>query len=142
MYNGKNAIAIALGTDSTLQSLIPKTRMFNNIAAFQNAPIFPYLTYEEISNIEALVADDEEIESEVTYIVHIFADSNTGIIASHVNRIFQALGYTRNYSQDLAETLETGKILRHKALSFTGTFPADETAYLVESTWDDTKVWV
>jgi hypothetical protein len=125
VYNPKIAVATALSTDVSLIALIPKVRMFDGIASFTGEPgSAPYLTYEEIANIEALRADDETVEDEVTIRVHIWRHgvASLSIIASHVNRIMQASGYTRNYSQDQDEQLETGVIVKHKILSFSGTF--------------------
>jgi len=130
MYNGKPTVAAALSTDTALIAKIPKVRMFSGIADFEGKPVYPYLTYEELANGEALHADDEEVESEVTFRIHLWgtnesnktADMST--MAGHVNRIMHAIEYGRNYSQDSDEQLDSGLIIRHKIMSFSGTFPA------------------
>lgn len=122
IYNGKPAIAEALSTDTLLIALIPKIRMFNGIASFDDDPIYPYLTFEEIVNAEGQHADDTEIESEVTFRIHIWGMSSLSVMAEHVNRIMHGIEYGRNYSRDQDEQLETGKIIRHKVMSFTGNF--------------------
>jgi hypothetical protein len=123
MYNGKPTVATALSTDASLIALIPKVRMFDGSADFSAAPVYPYLTYEEIGNSESLRADDDEVESEVTFRIHLWGQASLSTIAGHVNRIMQALGYGRNYSQDQDEALDTG-IIKHKIMSFSGTFTA------------------
>lgn len=121
MVNAKPTIATALSTDASLIALIPKTRMFDGIATFSSAPVYPYLTYEEISNTEALHADDEEIESEVTFRIHIWGNASLSIIAGHVERVMKSIVFGRNYSRDQDETLETGIIIKHKIMSYSST---------------------
>ena len=129
MYNGKPVIAAALSTDSSLIALIPKVRMFDGSADFTGEAVYPYLTYEELTNIEALHADDEEIESDVTYRIHLYGTTSLSTIAGHVNRIMHALGYGRNYSRDIDESdrvdsIPPGPITKHKVMSFSGIFTA------------------
>lgn len=129
MYNGKPTIAAALSTDASLIALIPKVRMFDGAADFSAAPTYPYLTYEEIANTEALHADDEEIESEVTFRIHLYGTASLSTIAGHVNRVMHALGYGRNYARDEDETdkndtIPAGPVTKHKIMSYTGIFPA------------------
>jgi hypothetical protein len=96
--------------------------MFNSVATFTGTPTYPYLTYTEIYNAPALVADDTEIESEITVRVDIFGTSTLSTIAGHVDRVMKAISYTRNYSIDNDEVLETGEKIFHKTMSFSGTF--------------------
>lgn len=125
MHNGKPALATALSTDASLIALIPKVRMFDGIANFGSAPTsYPYLTYSELLNMEALHADDDELESEVTFRIHLWGTDILSTIAGHVNRVMQALGYGRNYSMDQDEKLESGQTIKHKIMSFTGIFTA------------------
>lgn len=124
MFNAKPLIATALSTDAQLIALVPKVRMFDGVASFATAPVYPYLTYEEIANIEALHADDEEAESEVTFRIHIWGTSSLSTIAGHVNRIMQAMGFGRNYAMDQDEQLETGAVIKHKIMSYSNTFTA------------------
>jgi hypothetical protein len=124
IYNGKPTIATALSTDVSLVALIPKVRMFDGAANFTTAPTYPYLTYSELANIEALHADDDEVESEVTFRIHLWGTASLSTIAGHVNRIMRALGYGRNYSNDQDEQLDTGQNIKHKIMSFTGIFTA------------------
>ena len=124
MVNAKPAIATALSTDTTLIALIPKVRMFDGIATFSAAPVYPYLTYEELANIEALHADDVECESEVTFRIHIWGTASTSTIAGHVDRIMKSIEFGRNYSMDQDEILDTGQIIKHKIMSYSDTFTA------------------
>lgn len=124
MYNGKPAVFAALSTDSALIALIPKIRMFDGVATFANAPVYPHLTYEEISNTEALHADDESIEDEVTFRIHLWGTASLSIMAGHVDRIMRIINFSRNYSMDQDEMLDTGQIIKHKILSFSGIFAA------------------
>lgn len=124
MHNGKPIVAAALSTDASLIALIPKARMADGIVSSTEKPPFPYLTFEELTNIEALHADDEEVESEVTYRIHLWGIDSLSVIAGHVNRIMHSLGYGRNYSMDQDEQLDNGQIVKHKIMSFTGTFTA------------------
>jgi hypothetical protein len=124
MFNGKTAIATALSTDGSLLALIPKIRMADGFQSPTATQVYPYLDYYELANIEALRADDDEIESEVTFRVDLWGTASLSTIAGHVNRIMQALGYTRNYSMDQDEKLDSGKLVLHKVMSFTGTFTA------------------
>ncbi len=124
MYNGKPIIATALSTDAALIALVPKVRMFDGIATFSTAPVYPYLTYEELFNGEALHADDEEAESEVTFRIHLWGEASLSTLAGHINRIMQLIGFGRNYAMDQDEQLDTGKIVKHKIMSYSGTFTA------------------
>jgi len=125
VYNPKTAVATALSTDSALIALIPKVRMFDGIAKFTGEPgSAPYLTYEELANIPGMEADDETIEDEITIRVHLWGTASLSTIAGHVNRIMVAAGYTRNYSMDQDEQLDTGQIIKHKIASYSGNFTA------------------
>lgn len=125
MYNAKPLISTGLSTDGALIALIPKVRMFDGVASFAGAAVYPYLTYEELDNHEALQADDEEVETEVTFRIHLWGKATSlSTSAGHVNRIMQALGFGRNYSQDQDEVLDTGEIIKHKIMSFSNTFGA------------------
>jgi len=122
MYNGKPIISTALSTDGSLIALIPKVRMFDGIANFKGEAIFPYLTYEELTNNIGLTADDDEVESEVTFRIHLWGTSSLSTLAGHINRIMTAIGYTRNFSMDNNELNDDGQAIKHKILSFSGTF--------------------
>lgn len=122
MFNAKPTIATALSTDGALIVLIPKIRMFDGIAAFSSAPVYPYLTYEEIANIESLHADDDEIESEVSFRIHLWGTASLSTIAGHVDRVMKLIDFGRNYSMDQNEILDTGQIIKHKVMSYSGTF--------------------
>ena len=124
MVNAKPLVASALSTDALLIAIIPKVRMFDGIATFAAAPVYPYLTYEEIGNGEALHADDAETESEVTFRVHIWGTSSTSTISGHVDRVMKAAEFGRNYSMDQDEILDTGQVIKHKIMSYSGTFTA------------------
>ena len=124
MYNAKPLIATALSTDASLIALIPKVRMFDNIASFSGAPIYPYLTHEELSLIEALHADDESIEDEATFRIHLWGNTSLSVMAGHVDRIMRTINFGRNYSMDSDEMLEAGIIIKHKIMSYSGTFTA------------------
>jgi hypothetical protein len=119
MVNAKPAIATALSTDTSLIALLPKVRMFDGIASFSTAPVYPYLTYEELTNIEGHHADDEEKASEVTFRIHIWGVNSLSTIAGHVNRIMHTINFGRNYAQDQDEVLESGVVVKHKIMSFT-----------------------
>lgn len=124
MYNAKPTIATAISTDAQLIALVPKARMFDGVASFTTAPVYPYLTYEEIANIEGLHADDDEIESEVTFRIHVWGISSLSTISGHVNRVMQALGFGRNNANDQDEQLESGQVIKHKIMSYSNTFTA------------------
>ena len=122
MYNPKTAVATALSTDSALIALIPKVRMASSTIGFTGEPTYPYLTFFELANQPALVADDDEIESEITIRIDLWGTATLSTIAGHVDRILKTIGYTRNYSTDNDEVLETGVKVFHKSMSFSGTF--------------------
>lgn len=122
MFNAKIIIAAALSTDTSLIALVPKLRMFDGSAIFASAPLYPYITYEELANIEALHADDAECESEVTFRIHIWHTASASVIAGHVSRIMKLIDFGRNYSMDNDEILETGQVIKHKILSFSNTY--------------------
>ena len=124
MYNAKPLIATALSTDASLIALIPKIRMFDGVANFASSPIYPYLTYDEIGNTEALHSDDEEAESEVSFRIHLWGTASLSTIAGHINRIMHSIEFGRNYSRDQDEVLDTGQIIKHKIMSYSGTFTA------------------
>ena len=122
MVNQKPAIATALSTDTALIVLIPKTRMFSSVASFATTPTYPYLTFFELMNLSALQADDDEVESEVTVRVDLWGTASLSVIASHVDRIMKTIEFGRNYAMDNDEVMDTGELIRHKSLSFSGTF--------------------
>lgn len=124
MFNAKPLVASALSTDAALIAIVPKVRMFDGIAMFTTAPVYPYITYEEIGNIEALHADDEETESEVTFRIHIWGTASTSAIAGHIDRVMKAAEFGRNYATDQDEVLDTGQVIKHKIMSYSGTFTA------------------
>lgn len=119
MVNAKPIVTTALSTDASLIALIPKVRMFDGTAVFKDAPVYPYITYEELANIEGHHADDDEIASEVTFRINIFGMTSVSTIAGHINRIMKAIDFNRNYAQDQDETLDTGVVIKHKIMSFT-----------------------
>jgi hypothetical protein len=96
--------------------------MFDGSATFSGTPVYPYLTYEELMNIEGLHADDEEVESEVTFRIYIWGITSLSTIAGHIDRIMHSIEFGRNYAMDNDETLDTGQVIKHKILSFTGNF--------------------
>lgn len=122
MVNAKPAIATALSTDAALIALIPKVKMFDGIATFASAPDYPYLTYEELANNEGLHADDDEIESEVTFRIHLWGKASLSTMAGHVDRVMKSIEFGRNYSMDQDEKLDTGETIKHKIMSYSGTF--------------------
>jgi len=124
VYNGKTAIATALSTDVSLIALIPKTRMADGFQLPTAAQVYPYLDYYELANIPALRADDDEVESEVTFRIDLWGNTSLSVIAGHVNRIMASIGYSRNNSFDSDTQLETGAVVKHKIMSFSGTFTA------------------
>jgi len=124
MVNAKPLVASALSTDAALIAIVPKVRMFDGIAAFTTAPVYPYLTYEEIFNGEALHADNDEVESEVSFRIHLWGTSSLSILAGHVNRLMHGIDLGRNYSMDQDELLDTGQVVKHKIMSYSGTFTA------------------
>jgi len=124
MHNGKPTIAAALSTDAQLIALIPKTSMADGFHSPTTAQVYPYLDYYELINLPGLEADDEEVETEETFRIDIWGTASLSTIAAHVNRIMVSIGYGRNYSMDQDETLETGAIIKHKIMSFTGIFTA------------------
>lgn len=122
MYNAKPIIATALSTDGSLIALIPKVRMFEGSGVFNSTTVFPYLTYEEIANVESVHADDEEIVSSVTFRIHIWSMTNTSTMAGHVNRIMKTIGFGRNFAMDEDDALENGTILKHKIMSYSNKY--------------------
>ena len=124
MVNLKPTIATALSTDTALIALIPKLRMFDGVATFSTAPVYPYLTYEELAVINSLQADDETVEEEVTFRFHLWGTASLSILAGHVDRVMKSIEFGRNYSMDQDELLDTGQIIKHKILSYSGTFTA------------------
>ena len=124
MYNGKPAIATALSADTALVALIPKTRMADGYQSPVTGQEYPYLDYYELANIPALNADDEEAESEVTFRIDIWGKASLSVLAGHINRIMVDIGYCRNGSNDQDEKLNDGTTVKHKIMSFTGTFTA------------------
>lgn len=124
MYNAKPAIATALTTDSALVALIPKVRMADGFQSPTATQVYPYLDYYELINIEALHADDAEVESEVTFRIDLWGTASLSILAGHIDRIMKTLGYGRNYFQDQDEQLDTGVTVKHKIGSYSNTYPA------------------
>ena len=124
MYNAKPLIASALTGDAQLVAMVPAAHMFDGIAVFNESPEYPYITMEELGNNEEMHADDTEIESSVIFRVHIWHRSSVSAIAGHVNRIMRSIGFGRNYALDQDERLDTGEIIKHKIMSFSGTFAA------------------
>ena len=122
MYNAKPLIATALSTDASLIVLIPAVRMFDGVATFAGAPVYPYLTYEELAVIDSLQADDETVEEEVTFRIHLWGTTSLSVLAGYVDRIIKAAYFTKNYSGDQDEMLEVGTIVKHKIMSYSGTF--------------------
>lgn len=122
MYNAKPLIASALIADINLIALVPVTQIFDGMAKFTNQTIYPYIVYYELANVEGQQADDEELESEVTFRFDVYGTSSLSTIASHITRILQTIDFTRNYFMDQDERLDTNEIIKHKIGSFTGNF--------------------
>ena len=76
MTNIKQIVSYALSNDSDLLELIPKVRMFNGAALFTGKPVFPYLVFYILNDVEAQQADDEEIESEITIRIDLYHHSS------------------------------------------------------------------
>ena len=125
MYTGgKAAVFAALTGDASLIALIPADRIFNGSADFSGDPVFPYLTFDELNNGEGQSADNDEIESEVTFRINVFGTASLTTIAGHIDRIMKALGYGRNYKQEQDEALNESTIVKHAIMSYTGNFTA------------------
>ena len=123
MYNGKTAITSALTADALLIAIVPASRISDGIRASKE-PVYPYITFEEIDNRPGLFADEDEVESEVTFRIHIWGTSSVSVISGYVDRIMNTIEYVRNYSRDEDEQLDSGVIIKHKIMSYTGNFTA------------------
>lgn len=122
MYNAKPLISSALINDSSLTALVPQSRIFEGSAKFNTQTVYPYIVYYELVNLEGQNADNEEIESDVTFRFDVYGTSSLSTIATHINRIIKSIGFTRNYFIDNDERLDTNQIIKHKIGSFSGNF--------------------
>lgn len=75
------------------------------------------ISYYELDNSEAEVADDEEYSSNIAIQVDIWCDtpSQCSSLAIEVNTVMQELGFKRTLALDL---FEAGAIKHHKTMRF------------------------
>jgi hypothetical protein len=140
MFNAKPIVFTLLTNDAGLTALVPKTRIFHGTAIFKKEPIFPFIVYDQLDNHESLHADDEEVETEVTFRFKIYNRDSTSTIANNLERVLKSIQFGRNYTQDQEEALETGEIIKYEVMSYTATFTADLIAD-INLTWGTEFAW-
>lgn len=116
MINLKTNVVSALKNDTTLTGLLGGPRIYFQLAS--NADEFPRITYYEQDNRATLYGDSQEIGSEITFVIDIWAKASTTAIADAVNRVMVGLGFVREFAGDLYEQ-DTGvfhKNMRYRIL--------------------------
>lgn len=110
MINLKPDVVSALKNDATLTGLLGGPRIYFQVAP--NPDEFPRITYYEQDNRPALYGDTQELGSEITFVVDIWAKASTTAIADAVNRVMVGLGFVREFAGDLYEQ-DTGVFHKH-----------------------------
>lgn len=110
---GSQTIAKLIGKDSAgLVKVYPET-----VAVYDEGPVTaPYITFFELTNFEAIHADDDELESEIHMQVDVWTKGSTSPIAAEVVKVMKRLGFSRTSAGDRYEsdTSTYRKILKFK----------------------------
>lgn len=110
---GSQTIAKLVGKDSAgLVKVYPET-----VPVYDKGPVtVPYITFFELTNFEAVHADDAEIESEAHFHIDIWTKGNTGPIAIEVDKVMKELGFRRTSAGDRYDsgTATYRKIMKYK----------------------------
>lgn len=115
MKNLNATIYTALTTNAALIALVSVANIFHGQPPDVTRPTFPYISFFELDNREAVRADDAELLSEIVYVVDIFVqNASPGAIALAVNTVMVGLGFVRGASTDLYEDDN----VRHKHMKF------------------------
>lgn len=109
MINIKPDVVTALKTDAILAGLVGD-RIYFYYPPVEAA--YPCISYYELDNRPALYGDNQELASEITFVIDIWAKASTTAIADAVNRIMTGLGFVREFAGDLYEQ-DTGVFHKH-----------------------------
>lgn len=99
MINLDQEVFDALNNDAGLILLLSGRRVYEPNRAPDDENRLPAIIYEEISNVPALAADDEENASRVTYSIRAYTwDDNLLAIINAIERVMIAINFTRHSS--------------------------------------------
>lgn len=117
MIDFKPKITQALRSNAELVSLLGGKKVWAQVAPAETNK--PYITFFEITNFDKWFVDDLARASEIHMQVDVWSPSNTGAIASEVDKTMKSIGFTRSGSADLYEqdTKTYHKVLRYKIIS-------------------------
>lgn len=100
------AVFAGLSGDSSLTALLPNgaDSIFHLRAPSDNLSRYPAIVYSVISDVPALIGDDDEIAHRVTYRIHVITlDGQYGALYRHIHRVMAGLGFSRIQSQPYSE---------------------------------------
>lgn len=75
---------------------------------------YPYIVYDEASDIGVDYADNVEIASEIIYNVSVINNDDTNTVANQVVNVMRSLGYERDTKHDLYQNGEYAKVMRFR----------------------------
>lgn len=100
MVNLKPDVVAALKADPQLAALVGDRVYFFYP---QVAPVYPLITYYELSNRAAAHADNCATFAEIVMVINVISDRSTTVVSQHVERIMRDLGFVQDLAHDLHE---------------------------------------
>ena len=114
MLNVKEIVVSALENNITLVNLLGGKKVF--FMATSEDIELPYITYQEIVNVDNNYYDNEAFSSEIQLVINIWSDGSTTTIAQEVDNTMKSLMFKRVGANDNhhPETEIFQKIMRYK----------------------------
>lgn len=113
MLNVKPLVVEALENNETLVNLLGGRKVFFMTTSEDTE--LPYITYQEIVNVDDTYYDNEAYSSEIQLAIDIWSDSSTTKIAQEVDKTMKSIGFKRLSAIDLYHE-ETG--IHHKSMRY------------------------
>lgn len=114
MLNVKPLVVEALENNETLINLLSGKKVFFMTTSEDTE--LPYITYQEIGNIDDKYFDNQAYSSEIQLIINIWSEGSTTAIAQEVDKTMKELEFKRVGANDNyhPETATFQKIMRYK----------------------------
>ena len=112
LLNVKEKLYSALSNNADIKALAVGGIYFG---ISPDAGTYPVITYQEISNVPALMADDAEQISRITVSINVITqNTSTFALAEKVDEVMTSLGFMRDFSHIFNQddlTIQTGRYI-------------------------------